>query len=586
MDLWRLLRRDALRNIQPLMLLAVLAATLNLALLTSLNDALLTLDDPQGLQRLLIIFLLSAFLWRIAQGWMMNAASKRMQAALAILRIDLLRRALAADLPDAMAVGSARLAQVAGPELQLLAQAVPTLVISFQSVAAIILCLLYLSTLSGAAVLIVLGFLVVGGILIGRSVIRLEALSETIHEAEGALTERSDHILQTLRECKLNRRRAANALADACACAESLRKERHRFGAEYSHYFTVSELTYYAALAGIIFLLPAVTSTDIATVILAGHAAAFIAYPVITIVASYPSYIGAETAARSYLAVEAELKAPAPPKDGKDNGKGKGKAGPAPDHSGFSTIALDGAVFRHAGRDGSGSFTVGPVDLTVERGSILFITGHNGAGKSTLIHMLLGLYPTQRGSLSIDGNRVEPETLAAYRDLFAVVFSDNHVTRRLYGADALDDGFAEELLDLLEMSDKVALDGRAFSTIELSQGQRKRLALAAALLERKPVLVLDEWAADQSPYFRRKFYREILPWLKARGITVIAVTHDDAYFDVADVQLQVDRGGLRRLTAAECTAGIPAPEFAPPSSEAARFAPPFPAFHTQDRGTA
>ncbi|CAO3408856.1 ATP-binding cassette domain-containing protein [Azospirillum largimobile] len=555
MDLWRILRRDALRNIQPLMLLAVLAAALNLALLTSLNDALLVLDDPEGLQRLLIVFLLSAFLWRIAQGWMMSAASKRMQAALAVLRVDLLRRAVAADLPDAMAVGSARLAQVAGPELQLLAQAVPTLVISFQSVAAIVLCLLYLATLSGAAVLIVLCFLVVGGILIGRSVIRLEMMSETIHEAEGALLERSDHILQTLRECKLNRRRAANALADATSCAETLRKERHRFGAEYSHYFTISELTYYAALAGIIFLLPAVTNTDIATVILSGHAAAFIAYPVITIVASYPSYISAETAARSYLAVEAELKA-APKPIAPARGGGTDDA--------FSTIALSGATFRHAGRDGSGSFTVGPIDLTVERGSVVFITGHNGAGKSTLIHMLLGLYPVQRGSLSVDGVTVGPDSLAAHRDRFAVVFSDNHVTRQLYGATALDDGYAEELLDLLEMSDKVAIDGRAFTTVDLSQGQKKRLALIAALLERKPVLVLDEWAADQSPYFRRKFYREIIPWLKARGITVIAVTHDDAYFDAADVQLQVDRGGIRRLVTAPA-GGIPAPDLLPAS---------------------
>ncbi|MDQ2105477.1 ATP-binding cassette domain-containing protein [Azospirillum isscasi] len=553
MDLWRILRRDALRNMQPLMLLAVLAAALNLALLTSLNSALVIMDDPEGLQRLLFIFLLSAFLWRISQGWMMNAASKRMQAALAILRVDLLRRAVAADLPDAMAIGSARLAQVAGPELQLLAQAVPTLVISFQSVAAIVLCLLYLATLSNAAVLIVLGFLTVGGILIARSVLRLERLSETIHEAEGALSERSDHILQTLRECKLNRRRAANALSDATACAEALRKERHRFGAEYSHYFTLSELTYYAALAGIIFLLPAVTSTDIATVVLAGHAAAFIAYPVITIVASYPSYISAETAARSYLAVEAELKAPPRP------AQRRAKDAPATGFTGFSTIALDGAAYRHPGRDGIGSFTVGPIDLTVERGSTVFVTGHNGAGKSTLVHMLLGLYPAQRGSLTVDGAAVTADTLAAYRDLFSVVFSDNHVTRQLYGAVSLEDGFADELLDLLEMSDKVAVDGRAFTTVDLSQGQKKRLALIAALLERKPVLVLDEWAADQSPYFRRKFYREIIPWMKARGITVIAVTHDDAYFDAADVQIQVEQGGIRRLD----TPTLPAPDLLP-----------------------
>lgn len=295
------------------------------------------------------------------------------------------------------------------------------------------------------------------------------------------------------------------------------------------------------------------SSTDIATVVLAGHAAAFIAYPVITIVASYPSYISAETAARSYLAVEAELKAPPRP------AQRRAKDAPPTGFVDFATIALDGASYRHPGRDGIGSFTVGPIDLAIERGSVVFITGHNGAGKSTMVHMLLGLYPAQRGSLTVDGAVVTADTLGSYRDLFSVVFSDNHVTRQLYGAVSPEDGFADELLDLLEMSDKVAVEDRAFTTVDLSQGQKKRLALAAALLERKPVLVLDEWAADQSPYFRRKFYREIIPWMKARGITVIAVTHDDAYFDAADVQIQVEQGGIRRLD----TPALPAPNLLP-----------------------
>ena len=535
MDLWRLLRRDALRRLQPLLLLAFLTAAVNLTLLTSLNTALLNLQDGPTLERLLLVFLLSAFLWRFVQNWLMSVASKRIQAALGTLRMGLLRRALAAELPDVMGVGPARIAQAAGAELQLLSQAVPTLVISFQSVAAILLCLLYLASLSGPAVMIVLGVLMLGGVVVARSAMRLEALAEEIHGIETDLTDRSDHILKTLRECKLNRRRSTEALADIAAGTEGLRKDRHSFAVQYSRYFMANELTYYFALAGIVFLLPALAGTDGATVVLSAHAAAFIAYPVITIVTSYPSYLGAETAARSYLAVEEGLADP------------RRTAAVAADFSGFQTIALEDLTFRHAGRGGTGSFTVGPVDMTVERGTVVFITGHNGSGKSTLIHMLLGLYPAHRGTLTVDGAPVPPEAMQSYRDLFSVVFSDSHVTRQLHGVGELDDGFAEDLLDMLEIGDKVGLDGRAFTTVELSQGQKKRLALMAALLERKPVLVLDEWAADQSPYFRRKFYREILPWMKARGITVIAVTHDDAYFDAADIQLQVERGSVQRL---------------------------------------
>ncbi len=549
MALWCLLRRDALRDIQLLLLAVAMVGALNLAVMTSINDALLHLDDGDVLQRLLITFLVCSLLWRVVQKWTMGLASKRIQTALGALRLDLLRRALAAELPDVMTVGSARISQAVGPELQLLAQAVPTLVISVQSVMAIGLCLFYMSWLSGLAVLIMTGCLLIGGVLVGRLVVRMEHQAEELHEVESGLSERTEHIMKTLRECKVNRRRHTDALADVAASTRDLNGRRHRFNVLYSDYFVSSELTYYFALAGVVFLLPALAATPVETVVLAAHAAAFIAYPVITIVTTYPSYLAAETAARTYLAVEEGLKMPVLPP----------QAAPGGDFSGFSTIALAGMTFRHAGQDGVGSFTVGPIDLTVERGTVVFVTGHNGSGKSTLMHMLLGLYPAQRGGLSVDGAPVAPDAMTSYRDLFSVVFSDGHLTRQLYGARALDDGFAEELLDLLEIADKVALDGRAFTTVDLSQGQKKRLSLIAALLERKPVLVLDEWAADQSPYFRRKFYREIIPWLKARGITVIAVTHDDAYFDAADVQIQVDRGSARRLAPPVPTAPLPSP---------------------------
>ena len=97
------------------------------------------------------------------------------------------------------------------------------------------------------------------------------------------------------------------------------------------------------------------------------------------------------------------------------------------------------------------------------------------------------------------------------------------------------------------MSDKVTICNGKFSTIALSHGQRKRLSLIASLLEKRPILVLDEWAADQSPAFRSTFYKKILPWVKSNGITVIAITHDDAYFDVADLQIELENGRTREV---------------------------------------
>ena len=78
----------------------------------------------------------------------------------------------------------------------------------------------------------------------------------------------------------------------------------------------------------------------------------------------------------------------------------------------------------------------------------------------------------------------------------------------------------------------------------LSNGQKKRLALVAALLEDKPVYIFDQFAADQDAEFREKFYRKILPSLQRQGKTVIAATHDDRYFDIADRVLLLAGGRL------------------------------------------
>jgi putative ATP-binding cassette transporter len=86
-----------------------------------------------------------------------------------------------------------------------------------------------------------------------------------------------------------------------------------------------------------------------------------------------------------------------------------------------------------------------------------------------------------------------------------------------------------------------------FSTTKLSTGQRKRLALFAALAEKRPILILDEWAADQDPGFRLFFYNEILPYIKNENITIIAITHDETYFNLADRRLHLESGTITQI---------------------------------------
>lgn len=215
---------------------------------------------------------------------------------------------------------------------------------------------------------------------------------------------------------------------------------------------------------------------------------------------------------------------------------------PVPVHQRFDSLVLRRVVFDYGGDD-DGGFCLGPVDLELHPGEVVFIVGGNGSSKSTLLKVLSGLYPVSSGSILLDERPVAP---ADFRGLFGAVFVDFHLFERLYGVPEVDPAQVAELLARLDLTHKTELvDGR-FSQTRLSTGQRKRLAMIATLLEDRPVLVFDEWTTDRDPEFRAFFYRELLPALKARGKTVIAVSHDDRFFDTADQLIKLEFGRQRR----------------------------------------
>lgn len=210
----------------------------------------------------------------------------------------------------------------------------------------------------------------------------------------------------------------------------------------------------------------------------------------------------------------------------------------------FDTLSVSQLEFSYKDADKNKTFGVGPISLDIRKGETIFIYGGNGSGKTTLIHSLIGIRPPMAGEILLNGIPVTTDNYPEYRTLFAVVFSDFYLFNDLPGIRNFSMEKWEYYLQLFELDNKVKLDGHQFSTIDLSTGQRKRLALIAALLEEKPILVLDEWAADQDPYFRKKFYTEILPALKEEGLTIIGITHDDKYYHTADKLYKMDYGRL------------------------------------------
>ncbi|MDP1800255.1 MAG: cyclic peptide export ABC transporter [Bacteroidota bacterium] len=190
------------------------------------------------------------------------------------------------------------------------------------------------------------------------------------------------------------------------------------------------------------------------------------------------------------------------------------------------------------------SFSVGPLSFELQKGEAIFIYGGNGSGKTTLLNAVLGILQSNSGTIRFNGVKLNEDNYGGYRTLFSVVFSDFHIFDELYGFEHISEIEINEYLKLFELDEKITFSKNSFSSNNLSTGQRKRLGLIIALVRQHPILVLDEWAADQDPVFRKKFYTQIIPELLNRGFSIIAITHDDAYYHVADKLYKMEFGKL------------------------------------------
>ncbi|MDY7093412.1 MAG: cyclic peptide export ABC transporter [Acidobacteriota bacterium] len=209
----------------------------------------------------------------------------------------------------------------------------------------------------------------------------------------------------------------------------------------------------------------------------------------------------------------------------------------------WNRLELQQLTHQYRRDDQEHPFTLGPVDLTLQPGEVLFLVGGNGSGKTTLAKILVGLYAPDAGRIVVDGREVTGENRDAYRQLFSVIFDDFFLFEQLLGLEG--EGLEERAahyLEALRIAHKVQVEGQRLSTLELSKGQRKRLALLTAYLENRPIYLFDEWAADQDPMFKDVFYRQILPDLRDKGKMVVVISHDDRYFHLGDQLLKLEDG--------------------------------------------
>jgi putative ATP-binding cassette transporter len=197
--------------------------------------------------------------------------------------------------------------------------------------------------------------------------------------------------------------------------------------------------------------------------------------------------------------------------------------------------------------DSECNFELGPIDFEIVKGEVTFIVGGNGSGKSTLCKLIALHYAPTSGEIHFGDVRIDQNSLNSARQYISAIFTDYYLFDRLLNnVDNVDEELVNRYLRLLEIDTKVRLENGRFSTISLSDGQKKRLALLVAFLEDRDIYLFDEWAADQDPVFKQVFYYSILPELKARNKAVVVISHDDRFFHVADKVLVMEDGKLIR----------------------------------------
>jgi len=514
--------------------LTLLSAALGIGLIAYINNELIVAINSDAT-------VLPAFL---GQLFLLMAVTLASQLALTQLghhfvwrlRGEFIKRILDTNVERIEQLGSAQLLAGLTSDVRAITIAFVRLPELIQGIIITLGSAIYLAWLSPEMLLVTMLWLVitlVGGWLL---VSRVYQHMAKLRDIEDDLYRDFQTIIEGRKELQLNRDRA-RLIYDTVYQTNAGRYRHHIVRADTFHLSAVnwSNIMMLGGIGIVFFMANGLGWANTAVAATYSLTLLFLRTPLISAVGALPTLLSAQVAFRKLNRFDLAPYEPA-------------FSAPAP-ASAWQTLELRDVCF-HYGEQG---FAVGPINLTLRRGELLFLIGGNGSGKSTLAMLLTGLYQPHAGSLLLDGKEISSQQPDLWRQHFSAVFTDVHLFDRLigHGGEPADPALVQRWLERLKMSEKLQLDGNRVLNLQLSKGQSKRLALLLAAAEERDILLLDEWAADQDPHFRRIFYRELLPWLQASGKTVFAISHDDHYFTHADRLLEMRNGQLVELSGRE-----------------------------------
>jgi putative ATP-binding cassette transporter len=526
-------------------LLALTAASgtanaVNLAVINASVDALRT-GGPSWQH--FVWFALSISLFVYSLRYILYQSTRIAEAAVSSVRIRLADKIRRSDLLALESIGESDIYARISRDTAAIAQAARPMFAAAQSVVMILFTLLYIAAVSPIAMLLCLGLIAAGASIYLKDRTGYESGLKESSAQEDQLYECLNGLLKGFKELRINQLKSDDVFEEFRSTATRVRDVRTRVMILFSNNIVFVEMFFLVLLGAIAFILPVVSTSFSGSATKIVAAILFFFGPLGSVVTMIPVLAQVNVTVGNLDRLESTLDAILAKST-------ECEVTPSIDFSSFRAIRLEGVRFVYQDPGGNASFQIGPVDVEVPRGEIVFLAGGNGSGKTTLLKVLTALYHPTQGAIRVDSEAIGPANIQSYRNLFSAIFSDFHLFEKLHGLREAAPERVDELLELMDIAHKTAFREGRFTNIQLSTGQRKRLALVVSYLEDKPIYVFDEVAADQDPRFRRYFYEALLPELKRAGKTVVAVSHDDRYFHVADRVLQMDYGALHEITLA------------------------------------
>lgn len=521
MSFFQLVRREMHASVRKLVFMSVLGGISNAAILTAINSGAAAADSKNGNLWAATLFLVALFLYFKTQVYVSTTITSEIEAIIHKLRVRLLDYVRRSELLSVEEIGRARVISAITSDSAILTQASNMLTFSIQGPVLIGFVALYVAYLSVVA--FALSVLIVGA---AATVFHFKSRRLTAEKSKAVIQEREmfnrlADFLDGFKELRLNRPRSDELFDHAVTVSRGAANLKIRSQSETFKQIASTQGYMYILLGAVVFVAPQF-SDNLGGASIAKITAAllYVIGACFSLVQTIPILMNANAAADRIAQLEAALRSSVSSETDEIE---------AP--TSFEKIEVRNIIFTYKDRHSDAAFHIGPLDFTLHSGELVFITGGNGSGKSTFLRVLAGLYHPDSGEILLDGMRVNKATRDVYRELFSAIFYDYHLFKRLYGIQEPDPGELSRLLAQFRLEDKTGLTNGEFRTLDLSGGQRRRLALIVSLLEKRPILLLDEWTAEQDPEYRRKFYDELLPEMMRAGRTVVVITHDDRYLD-------------------------------------------------------